>query len=315
MSFCQAGKVKAMHYVSSDAVFPLKGKGAADAYSENDALTGGWEDLHSGYAQSKWVAEQLVRNALQNGLPGAIFRCGNIAGNSTTGVWNPKDTNLSIIRACLLAQAVPVIKDVKLTLEATPVDFVAKFVVSCAENVRGSTNKTYHLIQPNHLDMAGLLEATKRAGYSNIRAVDSVEEWASLVEVASAAAGVQPVSAELLREICCLETRAFSNSNVTAWLTKMNEAPHSDHTGFFLPHTYPTVDSAQMGRYLTKLTSIHKVLPPPTSAETAPPTNLEEAELEALRQRLAASEKRLEEAQRQVERDRAALARAQDARG
>ena len=219
-----------------------------------------------------------VRSALQSGLPGAIFRCGNIAGCSTTGAWNGKDSNLSIIRACLLAQAVPIVEGMKLSLEATPVDFIAKFVVSCAENVRGSTNKTYHLIQPNHLDMAGLLEATKRAGYSNIRTVNSVEEWANLVEVASAAAGVQPVGADLLLEICSLEARTFSHDNVNAWLTKMNQHrihkddSYPDNPGMFLPHRYPTINAAQMARYLTKLTGIHKVLPPPTIELSALPT-------------------------------------------
>ena len=158
VSFCQSGKIKAIHYVSSDAVFPLEGNGAPRL--ESDSLEDGWKELHSGYAQSKWVAEQLVRKALDSGLPGAIYRCGNIGGHMTSGAWNSKDSNLSIIRACLLAQAVPIVTGLSLTIEATPVDFVSKFIVSCAENIRGSTNKTFHLIQPNHLKMQDLLEAS-----------------------------------------------------------------------------------------------------------------------------------------------------------
>jgi thioester reductase-like protein len=145
VAFCQTGKVKALHHVSSDAVFPLHANG--QVYNETDSIADLWKDLHSGYAQSKWVAEHIVRQAFESGLPGVIYRCGNIAGHSTTGAWNWKDSNLAIIKACLVAGAVPVVKDLFLTFEFTPVDFIAKFMVSCAENIRYSTNKTFHLIQ------------------------------------------------------------------------------------------------------------------------------------------------------------------------
>jgi thioester reductase-like protein len=233
VSFCQSGKIKAIHYVSSDAVFPLAGDGTPRL--ESDTLDDGWKALHSGYAQSKWVAEQLVRRALDSGLPGALYRCGNIGGHMTSGAWNSKDSNLTIIRACLLAQAVPVVEGLSLTIEATPVDFVSKFVVSCAENIRGSTNKTFHLIQPHHLRMEDLLEAAKRVGHANIKAVGSVKEWVNLVEVASASAGLQPVTEEVLLEICNLEKRVFSNDNVAAWLTKLRQTGLSDGQGMFLP--------------------------------------------------------------------------------
>jgi thioester reductase-like protein len=267
VSFCQSGKVKSMHYISSDAVFPIKGTGAP--WSENNTLLEGWKDLHSGYGQSKWVAEQLVRQALDAGLPGAIYRCGNIAGHMTTGAWNGKDSNLSIIRACLLAQAVPLVEGLELTFEATPVDFIAKFIVSCSENVRVSTNKTFHLIQPNHLAMEDLLEAAKLTGYSNIKAVSSVDEWVNLVEIASAAAGVQPVTAETLLEICSLAGRVFSNDNVSAYLNKIRQWSYSEKDGFgmFLPPRYPMINATAMARYMKKLTGMWKLLPAPTGVD------------------------------------------------
>ena len=276
VSFCQLGKIKALHYVSSDAVFPVQGNGTPR--EERDSLSDGWKELHNGYGQSKWVAEQLVRKALDCGLPGVIYRCGNIAGHMTTGAWNPKDSILSIIRACLLAQAVPVVKDVELTFEATPVDFITKFIVSCTENIRVCTNKTFHLIQPNHMTMESLLEATRRVGYSNVKAVASIEEWINLVEMASEAAGMQPVTKETLLEICSLKGRVFSNDNVSAYLKKIRENGYSANPspGMFLPPRYPLINATTLTRYLNKLTSIWKLLPPPESVdgELAPTTKI-----------------------------------------
>ena len=40
--------------------------------------------------------------------------------------------------------------------------------------------------------MQGLLEAATRAGYANIAAVSSIEEWVQCVEAASEAAGLLP---------------------------------------------------------------------------------------------------------------------------
>ena len=36
------------------------------------------DSLEDGYSQSKWVAEQLVINAMDRGLPAAIYRLGSL---------------------------------------------------------------------------------------------------------------------------------------------------------------------------------------------------------------------------------------------
>jgi dTDP-4-dehydrorhamnose reductase len=78
LSFCQTGKMKALHYVSTDAVFPVgpvsgtPGAAQPRAWRESEELQGLSEELKGGYAQSKWVAEQIVRQSLNNGLPGCM---------------------------------------------------------------------------------------------------------------------------------------------------------------------------------------------------------------------------------------------------
>lgn len=106
-------------------------------------------------------------------------------------------------------------------------------------------------------------QAAKRVGHGNMKVIDNVEEWANLVEVASAAAGLQPVTAEVLLELCNLEKRVFSNDNAAAWLTKLRQSSFADPLvqGMFLPPRYPMINANAMVRYLTKLTNRWKVLP------------------------------------------------------
>jgi len=106
-------------------------------------------------------------------------------------------------------------------------------------------------------------QAAKRVGHGNMKVVDTVEEWANLVEVASAAAGLQPVTAEVLLELCNLEKRVFSSENAAAWLTKLRQSTFADTLvqGMFLPPRYPMINANAMVRYLTKLTNRWKVLP------------------------------------------------------
>ena len=61
-------------FPSTDAVFP---HGLKDCGEDAD-MTQYASQLTDGYAQSKWVAEQLVLRAIETGLPAAIYRLGRV---------------------------------------------------------------------------------------------------------------------------------------------------------------------------------------------------------------------------------------------
>ena len=64
--------VHVLHSHSTDAVFP---HGLRDCAEDAD-MREYPSQLTDGYSQSKWVAEQLVRRAMERGLPAAIYRPG-----------------------------------------------------------------------------------------------------------------------------------------------------------------------------------------------------------------------------------------------
>ncbi|KAF9166965.1 hypothetical protein BGX20_000067, partial [Mortierella sp. AD010] len=70
-----ASVLETAHYLAlSDALAETKHQGVP----ETDDLEGSRYGLHSGYCQSKWVAEKLVMAANKNGLPATIIRPGYI---------------------------------------------------------------------------------------------------------------------------------------------------------------------------------------------------------------------------------------------
>nr|CAD7396297.1 unnamed protein product [Timema poppensis] len=130
---------------STNAVFPC----AKEEYYEDDDMSKYPDKLTSGYAQSKWVSEQLVLRAKARGLPIAIYRCGNVAGSREEPCWNRLDFTLLMLQGCLFTMSAP---DIDWQIELTPVDFVSKMIVGLTQDIMHSIGKTFHLINTSSMD-------------------------------------------------------------------------------------------------------------------------------------------------------------------
>ena len=135
---CDAGA--SFHFVSSVSVcYSTAGPRAVDErHHALDTIDG----LHFGYAQSKAVAEALVREAGGRGLRTRIHRPALISGDSRTGRFNRDDMLSRMIAGCVRMGTAP---DLDWRLDALPVDAVANAIVALS-SVPGLD--TSHLVHP-----------------------------------------------------------------------------------------------------------------------------------------------------------------------
>ena len=152
-------KAKHLHYVSTNGIFPAGGhRWEEDA--DLDGLAGARED---GYGQTKWVAEKLVRQAAERGLPVSVYRPGNISGHSISGISNPRDFLGAVIAESLRIGAAPNVEGWR--VEMTPVDFVSGAICHLANEPDASGN-IFHLAEPDPVPAGEVFGWLGEMGYA-----------------------------------------------------------------------------------------------------------------------------------------------------
>ncbi|KEO83516.1 non-ribosomal peptide synthetase [Tumebacillus flagellatus] len=117
--------------------------------------------LENVYVASKTRAEELVREACEEGIPCTVYRAGNLIGHSKTGKFQRNiDSNAfyRMIRAMLTLKAAP---DVRSFIDLTPVDYAASALVHLAGR-RETVGRAIHLCnweQTSHTSMIQLLQS------------------------------------------------------------------------------------------------------------------------------------------------------------
>lgn len=186
MKLCNEGKPKAFCFVSSTSVLDNEhyvelseqqtrtGQGAV---MEDDDMEGSRTGLGTGYGQTKWVSEQLVREAGRRGLLGSIVRPGYILGDSETGVCNVDDFLIRMLKGCIQLSARPHIIN---TVNAVPVNHVARVVVAAALNPLAGGVHVIHVTAHPRLRMSEYLSILEYYGYKTPEV--SYEAWKEELE-------------------------------------------------------------------------------------------------------------------------------------
>jgi thioester reductase-like protein len=156
-----ARKCKPLHYISTVYVFEPRRETDSQVRYEDEPLGDG-SRLLLGYTQSKWVAEQIIAQARERGLPVFVYRPGVLIGDSETGIWdNVDDFFCRVIKGCIQLGAWPPLES---TLALTPVNYVSKAIVHLAQNGTGQSN-FFHLVNPHLVSIRQLFEWIESLGY------------------------------------------------------------------------------------------------------------------------------------------------------
>ncbi len=160
------GIAKQLHYISTLSAATTRDKNGKIL----EQISHDKPPFTSGYLLSKWVAEQLVHAAFQQGLQGNIYRLGNITGHSTHGYSNYQNNHaLLLLKACCQLQAAP---DWSMNIDMVPVDIGAKLVV---EWLLHPAQQVMHLSNPNQLSWQDYIAIMQQAN-TGVRLIP-MKDW------------------------------------------------------------------------------------------------------------------------------------------
>ncbi|KAL1983041.1 hypothetical protein VTN96DRAFT_524 [Rasamsonia emersonii] len=276
LKLCASGKPKQFAFVSSTSVLDndhyvqeserIVAAGGA-GISEADDLEGSSSGLGTGYGQSKWVGEYLVKEAGRRGLRGTIIRPGYVTGDSTTGTTNTDDFLIRMLKGCIQLSARPNINN---TVNMVPVDHVARVIIASAFHPPTTPLGVAQVTSHPRLRFNQFLGTLQTYGY-DVPQIDYVP-WARALEKYVNEGHNDKESQNALMPLYHF---------VTADLPTNTKAPELDDTNaaaaLRADASWSGIDASAgsgvtedlMGLYLAYLVSIG-FLPPPPQADTAP---------------------------------------------
>jgi amino acid adenylation domain-containing protein/thioester reductase-like protein len=131
-----------VHFISTLDVFQSSPYKQQPPYCE--VPLNGACDFDTGYAQSKWAAEQLMLGAYQRGIPVTIYRLAQITGHHKTGAAPIDDLLGRFIRGIVNTGVAPELMG---GLKMTPVDYVSQTILHLAQT--DSAGRIFHLVNPH----------------------------------------------------------------------------------------------------------------------------------------------------------------------
>lgn len=146
-------QLKHVHFISTLSAIPAS-LHASQPFPEDGDSHQELGELN-GYERSKWVAEALIKQAINQGIPATIVRLGRISGHSSRGVSAESDMIVRLIQGSLMAGVIP---QIPLQLQMLPVDFTCLAILALTTN-QALTGSAFHLFNPHGATLAMLRDA------------------------------------------------------------------------------------------------------------------------------------------------------------
>ncbi|KAF5855481.1 hypothetical protein ETB97_009116 [Aspergillus alliaceus] len=211
------GRRKAFHYISSIDIWGVSGFILGTrAVSEDGPLKVHLASLafDTGYAQSQWVADEMVQRLQNRGLPVTIYRPGFVVGDSKTAVGNPDDFFSRMVIGCIQLGYWPELPEQN--MEFVTVDYVCDALLYIASN-NDNVGRRFNLTSPDPqkiTNMDRLHRLINEAGYPVKMVpyddwIGKLKSWKALKE--SPLFSLMPLLTEpILRGATRLQTSKYS---------------------------------------------------------------------------------------------------------
>lgn len=159
LKLCEGRSKKVFNFVSTlSACSAIDGTGAV---LEQPAAATPPIYIKNGYNLTKWVAERILQHARDQGVWVNIYRPGNIAFNSRTGVCQPQKNRLMLmLKGSLQLGQVPAFD---INFDLMPVDFLARFIGFHASRYQPE-RAVFNLHNPELLSWNHYVESFREAG-------------------------------------------------------------------------------------------------------------------------------------------------------
>ncbi|MDQ0416423.1 fengycin family lipopeptide synthetase D [Croceifilum oryzae] len=231
VAFCREHDLS-FHHVSTVSVSGLSVEGSEKppVFTESDFYIG-QDYLDNVYVRSKFEAEKVIFDAMNQGLRASIYRVGNLTGRMTDGVFQENiDENMFYLTMKSFVDMKMIIPQmVGQTIEYTPVDLCARAIVNIART-KESANRVFHIFNHRRVPCEKLYNAFHRLGVDV--QIPSAEE-----------------ADELIKEILKSE-----RSEVLAGLVAYGQHASTD------PSTWVEVDSSLTRHYLQQIHFVYPTL-------------------------------------------------------
>jgi amino acid adenylation domain-containing protein/thioester reductase-like protein len=177
LHFSQAGRSKPLHYASSISAYGPTGLITGAQYLSEDERPASHVaaiEYDTGYGQSKFTAECIAWNAIDNGLPMTIHRLGYVLGDANperaAAALNPDDFLGRLVRACLQSGLYPCLSGLRENL--VPVDFAVSSMLHISTQTQQSA-RAYNIVHPRErgLSLSSLFQIVKRRTKRTVREV------------------------------------------------------------------------------------------------------------------------------------------------
>lgn len=176
--FALKGRRKHFHYASTLSVFVSTDQNRGRLLESDDLSR--TRLIWGGYAQSKWLAEVLLRKLGTGGLPLSIYRLGLITGDTTNGIMAESDFLTMFLNGLRSMNTIPQEclseKAEQICVDITPVDYAATAMSRLISGEDGGSElRTFHIANSKSLSLKRLCLKLKE--HFPQMAVSPLEQW------------------------------------------------------------------------------------------------------------------------------------------